>query len=173
MTTKLMVRMALLTAAMIVVQQLRFVLPLPMPVTVFIIGSLLNAFLVVCYRMTDFSCSLLLAFLMVFVAFVQQSFWHPLVILPALLGNICFLAVYSICDAKMKKFWFILILPSAARGTVMSLTMILMFDLLGFGPDQTYAANILFGLLQTATGICGILLAHKVFKGNKYLSSFN
>ncbi|NCD09483.1 MAG: hypothetical protein EOL98_08665 [Negativicutes bacterium] len=164
MSTKMMVRMALLTAAMIVAQELRLILPLPMPVTVLIIGSLLNAILVVCYRMTNLPYALMMAFLMVFVAFVQQSFWHPLIIIPALLGNIIFLAVYSACIVKGEKTYLILLLPALARGIVMGLTMIIMFNLLGFGMDQTYAANIVFGLLQTATGICGIWLSHKMFQ---------
>ena len=158
--TKQLVLMALLVALMVVIQSLRFVLPMPMLVIVFIIGTLLNAILLICYEILGLKQAYMMSFLMVLVAFLQQSFWHPLALVPALAANLGFVFTYHVC--LKYGCWVQMTSTAAMRGILIFAFSYLFFDLLGFNNGLGFKAGVFFALLQIITGLCGIVVARKL-----------
>ena len=84
---KTLSRTALLLALTLVFQSLRFIIPLPPWLSMFLIGSLVNAALLVSLRATGLRSALLIACVTPVVAWLQQLLPLPIFILPVALGN--------------------------------------------------------------------------------------
>lgn len=149
-------RIALLLALMTVVQSLRLFLPLPPMVSLLLIGSILNTFLLFAFYFTNLNYAILLSILMVVVAFLQQSFFSPIMALPALLANLVYLFGYIFC--RKGKVWLQVILPSFFRAIALYLSSAVIFAVVGFNGASTVYVQVIFGISQLITGICGVLL---------------
>jgi len=153
-------RIALILALMTVVQSLRLFLPLPPIVSLLIIGSILNTFLLFTLYFTNLNYAILLSILMVVVAFLQQSFFSPIMALPALFANLVYLFGYIFC--RKGKVWLQVILPSFFRAIALYVSSAVIFAVFGFTGAQTIYLQGIFGVLQFITGICGVLL-YRIF----------
>ena len=151
-----MTRMAILLALMIVIQSLRFILPLPSLILLFLIGTALNACLICTTELIGLSAALGLALLMPLVAFFQQAFFSPLFVLPALIANIIYLLSYVACSHLH------ISLASGVPALLRTLTLYavsaLTFAFLGFNETQAVVLQSILSVTQLATGVGGILL---------------
>ena len=81
------VRAALLLALTLVFQSLRFIIPVPAVMSTFLIGTLVNASLLITLRSVGFFPALAIAWVTPLVAWLQQLLPLPVFIVPVALGN--------------------------------------------------------------------------------------
>lgn len=86
-------RAALLLALLLLLQSLRLLIPLPPLASTFLIGSLVNACLVVALEMTGRGPAVLIGFMAPLAAYFQQMLPLPIFILPVAIGNLLYLAL--------------------------------------------------------------------------------
>lgn len=89
------VRVALLLACMLVFQSLRLLLPLPPILSVFGIGSLVNACLLLAVEFGSWQAALFLAGIAPIVAYLQQIIPLPIFIVPVAAANAGYILAYS------------------------------------------------------------------------------
>lgn len=85
-------RTALLLALLLVLQSLRLVMPLPPVLSMFLIGTLVNACLLVAVETVGIWPAIVLAFLAPITAYFQQMLLLPVFIVPVAIGNIVYAA---------------------------------------------------------------------------------
>ena len=74
------VRGAMLLATAVIVQEIRLFLPLPPLLSIFVVGTLVNAVLVVAARFTGLLAAALISFLLPVIALLQGHLAVPLLI---------------------------------------------------------------------------------------------
>ena len=92
---RILARTALLLALTIVFQSLRFVIPLPAIASTFLIGSLVNACLLVAAQMTGRKPAFLIACVTPVVAYFQQLLPLPVFIVPVAAGNVLYIWLFT------------------------------------------------------------------------------
>lgn len=93
-------RSALLLALMIVLQSLRMFIPVPPFVSMFIIGSTVNACLLVAVEIVGWRPALVLAVAAPVVAYLQQVLALPIFIIPVAIGNAIYVLGYRLIVGK-------------------------------------------------------------------------
>lgn len=96
------VRAAFLLALMIVFQSLRLFLPLPVLVSMFLVGSAINACLLLAVEFSTMRAAIIIACLAPVIAFMQQALPLPIFILPVAFTNVCYLVSYKIFCERNK-----------------------------------------------------------------------
>lgn len=151
---KLYVYMAFFLALGIVFQGLRWLLPLPPPVSMFLIGSLVNMTLLLAMRVTQRRRAALIGLLLPLVAFLQgQLSIVPMIFLVGM-GNVAYVLWADYCW----KHLFVWTAPLLKALLLYSGTKGLLFALGLTGPP---AATLLFMMSwpQVFTGLAGLFLA--------------
>ena len=150
------VRSALLLALLLVVQSLRFVVPLPPFVSMFAIGPLVNACLLISLEVAGWRLTMLSAFIAPVVAYVQQVLPLPVLILPVAAANVAYVAGYAML--RWRNIW--LGIAAATVGKVVLLWTSM--NLLLTGMDLPVAAakilQNMLGVGQLLTGLGGGVL---------------
>lgn len=161
---KMIVRGALLLAVALMAQQLRLILPLPMLVTTFIIGTVVNAVLVMAARSAEIFPAVAIAILLPVVAFMQGQLPLALLIPVVALGNIVFVVL---CN----RWWATPIFVVAPITKVFVLYLSTTLVLMSFNVPETIMTGILaaMGWPQLITAILGVLLAAAVEKRINFL----
>ncbi|MDD4321334.1 MAG: hypothetical protein PHH31_07335 [Acidaminococcaceae bacterium] len=151
---RMLVRGALLLALAVVAQQLRLVLPLPTLVTSLVIGTIVNATLVLAVRYTGLSTAVVMCAALPVIAFLQGHLPLVLLIPIVFIGNFV-LVVF--CN----KFWrkHIFIIAPIAKASVMYLSALLLFRSLAINTALAKVFLIAMGWPQFVTAVLGILLA--------------
>ena len=155
-----MVRGALLLALALVLQALRLVLPLPLLLSTFIIGTLVHMMLTVTLRLNGRSAALLLGLLLPLTAYAQGQLALPLLIPVVWLGNIVFVLALSWLGQRR---WLAAALPALGKAAVMLCLawMVLSFLQLD-NPAVRQAVLFAMSVPQLLTGIGGVLLAERL-----------
>lgn len=151
---RMLVRGALLLALAVVAQQLRLVLPLPTLVTSLVIGTIVNATLVLAVRYTGLSTAVVMCAALPVIAFLQGHLPLVLLIPIVFIGNFV-LVVF--CN----EFWckHIFIIAPIAKASVMYLSALLLFRSLAINTALAKVFLIAMGWPQFVTAVLGILLA--------------
>lgn len=148
----------LLTMA-IVVQEIRLFLPLPPLLSIIIIGTMLNAIMVIAVRYANLTAAIIISAVLPLFAFMQGHIIIPLMIPVIFLGNF---SLVLICD----KFWskWVIILAPALKTLALYLLSSILLSLLGL--QNQIADVILFsmGWPQFLTAILGVILAMQLEK---------
>lgn len=92
--TRVLARAALLLALTLVFQSLRLVIPLPPFFTTFIIGSLVNACLLIALETAGFGAATAIAVVAPVVAYLQGLLFLPVFIPPVALGNLLYILLF-------------------------------------------------------------------------------
>ena len=153
-TGKLFIYAALFLAIAVIIQNIRVVLPLPGPITMFLIGSLINMTLILAVCYTGLLPTSIIGILLPIVAFMQGQLAIVFMIPIVAVGNIVYV-VYC------RKFWqgkFVWLAPFIKMAILYggSLGVIYMLQL----PEKV--ATILSFMMswpQIITGLLGIILA--------------
>lgn len=157
MKNRNMVRGALLIALALVLQSLRLLVPLPLPVSTFLIGSLVHMMLVLTLKLNGRTAAILLGILLPLTAYAQGQLALPFLIPVVWLGNILFIAAnYIFADRKFLE----LFVPPLCKGAAMSAAAWLALLFLEL-PNPALRSTIIFAMSvpQVLTGIIGTLLA--------------
>ena len=148
----------LLTMA-IVAQEIRLFLPLPPLLSIIVIGTMLNAIMVIAVRYASLTSAIIISAILPLFAFMQGHVIIPLMIPVIFLGNFVLVLV---CD----KFWgkgIIIIAPVLKTVTLYMLSRVL-FSMLGLQNKVVDAILLGMGWPQLITAILGIILAMQLEK---------
>lgn len=155
-----MVRGALLLTLALVLQALRLVLPLPLLLSTFIIGTLVHMMLTVTLRLNGLTLALLLGLLLPLTAYAQGQLALPLLIPVVWLGNGVFVLALSWLGQGR---WLVVALPALCKAVVMlCLAWIVLSFLQLDNPAVRKAVLFAMSVPQLLTGIGGVLLAERL-----------
>lgn len=156
---KTMVRGAMLLAVALVAQELRLILPLPPIISIFVIGTMLNAVMVIAVRFAGLTSGLIIATVLPVVAYLQGHLLVPIMIPVVVFGN---LVLVTICG----KWWGKGVIFFGPVFKTIALYYGSLIVLSKFGIQQRVADVILIsmGWPQLITSILGIILATEVEK---------
>ena len=148
----------LLTMA-IVAQEIRLFLPLPPLLSIIVIGTMLNAIMVMAVRYASLTSAIIISAILPLFAFMQGHVIIPLMIPVIFLGNFVLVLV---CD----KFWgkgIIILAPVLKTVTLYMLSRVLL-SMLGLQNKVVDAILLGMGWPQLITAILGIILAMQLEK---------
>ena len=148
----------LLTMA-IVAQEIRLFLPLPPLLSIIVIGTMLNAIMVMAVRYASLTSAIIISAVLPLFAFMQGHVIIPLMIPVIFLGNFVLVLV---CD----KFWgkgIIILAPVLKTVTLYMLSRVLL-SMLGLQNKLVDAILLGMGWPQLITAILGIILAMQLEK---------
>lgn len=148
----------LLTMA-IVAQEIRLFLPLPPLLSIIVIGTMLNAIMVIAVRYASLTSAIIISAVLPLFAFMQGHVIIPLMIPVIFLGNFVLVLV---CD----KFWgkgIIILAPVLKTVTLYMLSRVLL-SMLGLQNKLVDAILLGMGWPQLITAILGIILAMQLEK---------
>ena len=148
----------LLTMA-IVAQEIRLFLPLPPLLSIIVIGTMLNAIMVMAVRYASLTSAIIIRAVLPLFAFMQGHVIIPLMIPVIFLGNFVLVLV---CD----KFWgkgIIILAPVLKTVTLYMLSRVLL-SMLGLQNKVVDAILLGMGWPQLITAILGIILAMQLEK---------
>ena len=153
-------RAALILALALLFQSLRFLLPVPPLFSTFIIGTLVNACLLVAVEVAGWWAAMFIALVAPVVAWFQQLLPVPLLILPVAAGNTAYVLIYGALLHKHR--WSGLTLASLAKIFLLYGSVHLLLGLLAI--PSNIAAGILFVMSwpQLFTALAGGILANQV-----------
>lgn len=155
-----MVRGALLLALALVLQALRLVLPLPLLLSTFIVGTLVHMMLTVTLRLNGRALALLLGLLLPLTAYAQGQLALPLLIPVVWLGNSVFVLALSWLGQRR---WLAPVLAAGCKAAVMlCLAWIVLSFLQLDNPAVRKAVLFAMSVPQLLTGIGGVLLAERL-----------
>ncbi len=149
-----LVRAALLLAVALLAQQLRLVLPLPRILDTLLIGTLVNASLVLTAHYTDLFLAAITTAALPVVAFLQGHLPILLLIPVVFTGNFVFVVLCTLIRNKS----VILIAPLAKTLAIYG-GALLMLNLLGLPPAKIKMVVLTLSWPQLITGILGLILA--------------
>ena len=156
---KTLARGSVLLTMAIVAQEIRLFLPLPPLLSIIVIGTMLNAIMVIAVRYANLTAAVIISAVLPLFAFMQGHVIIPLMIPVIFLGNFVLVLVCS-------KFWgkgIIIIAPVLKTFTLYSLSRILL-GMLGLQNKVVDAILLSMGWPQLITAILGIILAMQLEK---------
>ncbi len=156
----LLVRSALLLALALVFQSLRFILPVPPPAAIFLIGTLVNTILAISTFSVGLRPALFISFVAPLIAFLQGQL--PLVIFIPVVsaGNM----IYCLVLFAMKNGCPYLVSALAALAKTATLTggLWLCLQLFELSPAIAKVMSFALGWPQLVTGAAGAFIAFSI-----------
>ncbi len=155
---KNLTRTGLLLALTLVFQSLRFLIPLPPWMSTFLIGSLVNAALLVALQALGMRSALLIACVTPVVAWLQQLLPLPAFILPVAVGNSLYIWLFSRLRRAGPEW---LAVGSAALGKAAFFFLAFrgLLSILELPPALSTAILFVMGWPQLVTGLVGGFIA--------------
>ena len=156
------VRAAMLLALMIALQSLRLLVPVPPFISLFIIGSAINACLLIALETTGIKAAVLLAVLAPVIAFLQQALPLPVFMVPVAVTNICYVLVYQVIATYNR--WLSIGVASLTRMAVLYCSSTWAFAIVDLPDKQASILKTAMSWPQLITGIAGGLLCVSIIK---------
>ena len=155
---KNLTRTGLLLALTLVFQSLRFLIPLPPWMSTFVIGSLVNAALLVALQALGMRSALLIACVTPVVAWLQQLLPLPVFILPVAVGNSLYIWLFFRLRRAGPEW---LAVGSAALGKAAFFFLAFrgLLSVLELPPALSTAILFVMGWPQLVTGLIGGFIA--------------
>ena len=155
---KNLTRTGLLLALTLVFQSLRFLIPVPPWMSTFLIGSLVNAALLVALQALGMRSALLIAVVTPVVAWLQQLLPLPVFILPVAFGNSLYIWLFSRLRRAGPEW---LAVGSAALGKAAFFFLAFrgLLSMLELPPALSAAILFVMGWPQLVTGLIGGFIA--------------
>lgn len=153
MSIKKLNRTALLLALMIVFQSLRVYLPIPSFVSVYIIGSMVNACLLLAVSTVGWKAAVVLAATAPVVAYLQQVLPLPVLILPVAAANLAYVTGYLVLAGQNKVL--AIGMATATKFIIVYFTVIGLIQYLGITGNVAAMLTMMLGWPQWITGFCG------------------
>lgn len=160
-------RAALLLALALLFQSLRFVIPVPPILSTFLIGSLMNACLLVAVEWVGAGSALLISFLAPVVAYFQQLLPLPIFIIPVVLGNAIYIGIFLM--GRRLQFWLNLSVAAASKAIFMYVAFTWLLNLIAIPAQLTAGLLFIMSWPQFITGMIGGILAGIIKKRLKLL----
>jgi len=154
----ILTRTALLLALTLLFQSLRLIIPLPVLMSTFLIGTLVNACLLIAAEMIGLRAALFISVMAPVVAYMQQLLPLPVFILPVLAGNAVYVVLFLAIFHWRRRWLAILI---AGFGKTAVLYGFFSWMLTWIAVPGPMASGLLFIMSwpQLATAVAGGVLA--------------
>ncbi|MEI6287234.1 MAG: ECF transporter S component [Bacillota bacterium] len=157
MDTKKLTYSALILGLALVFQSLRLIVPIPPVVAPFVIGSLVNACLLIATTTVGLKSGLIISLITPFVAYMQGQLPLPLFIVPIFIGNGLLVSCYWLLERKAR------IAAVVVAALAKTIALFIMFSaLLAFIslPDKL-ATALMFTMSwpQLVSGVAGGVIA--------------
>ncbi len=155
-------RAALLLALTIAFQSLRLIFLLPPFTTTIIIGTLVNACLLLAVETVGFFPALLIAVVAPLIAFMQNMLPVPILILSVAMGNAIYLAIFNLLYRKYP--WKALAAAAICKTGLLFASSFYLLKLFTVSPKIAGILIVVMGWPQLFTGLLGGVLAIVVAK---------
>lgn len=155
-------RVALMLALMIVFQSLRLFIPLPAFMSIFIIGSLVNACLLITLEIGHWRAALIPAIVAPVVAYMQQLLPLPILIVPIALANAAYILGYQVM-AERNKILAIGV-ATVAKFIILYLTVWGLIQYIAIPANIAKMLTMMLGWPQIITGLGGGMIFFAVRK---------
>lgn len=156
--TKQLTKAALLLTLALIFQSLRFIIPLPPFLSVFIIGALVNSVLAFAAWRSVLSYALGLSALLPCVAYMQGQLPIPALIPVVIVGNWVYILLLNKCKNE-----FVYLAP-LAKAAVMYSAVLLVVQFFSLPIIFQQTIGFVMGIAQLITGVLGIILAKLTLK---------
>lgn len=157
---RLLLQGALFIAIAVVLQALRLIIPLPLPVSTFIIGTLVHMMLTLTTQYSGLKAALLMSLALPLFAYAQGQLALPLLIPVVMLGNLIFVLLI-----EKNNHGCLVILPPLSKAFAMGGSAYAALYLLNLQNSPIFKPLLLaMTVPQFVTGILGIFLANKLHK---------
>lgn len=161
-SSQIITRTALLLSLTLIFQSLRFFIPLPPFLSIFIIGSLVNASLLVAAQKAGLLPAIIIATVAPVVAYFQGQLPLPVFIVPVALGNVAYISLF-LTGSKWGHIPGVLLATLSKTGILYGVfTWLLTF--IAIPPKLAVSLMLAMGWPQLVTGILGGFLAFLVVK---------
>lgn len=165
----LITRAGLLLALTLVFQSLRFIIPIPPFLSVFLIGSLVNTCLLVAEETVGMKYALIIACSAPIVAYFQQLLPLPIFIIPVVLGNVIYILVFSI--GIKYKMWLGICAAAISKSVFMYAAFVWLFTMIAIPGQMSASLLFIMSWPQLITGVIGGIVS-RVIKRKLQLLSF-
>lgn len=163
----ILARASLLLALSLLFQSLRFVIPVPPILSMFLIGSLMNACLLVAVEWVGAGAALIISFLAPVVAYLQQLLPLPIFIIPVALGNAIYIGIFLM--GRRLQFWLNLSAAAASKAIFMYIAFTWLLNLIAIPAQLAEGLLFIMSWPQFITGMIGGILAGIIKKRLKLL----
>lgn len=158
MSLRVLTRAALLLALTLLFQSLRFIIPLPAAFSTMLIGSLVNASLIVALITTGFWPAFLIALVTPVVAWMQSLLPLPVFILPVAIGNSLYIALFKYFSRAWRK-WQTIAAASLGKMLWLYCSFWFLLSFLNLPGKMTAVLLLAMSWPQIVTGCIGGMLA--------------
>jgi len=155
-------RASLLLALMIVLQSLRMYIPVPPFVSMFMIGSAVNACLLVAVEVAGWKLALVLAAVAPMVAYLQQVFVLPIFMIPIAIGNAAYVLGYRFIVEKNR--YLAIGCSTIFKMTSLYLIVSWMLKFVYLPEKLATVLQLMMGWPQLVTGVFGGMICALVIK---------
>lgn len=157
--TRQLTRAAILLTLALIFQSLRFIIPLPPVLSVFVIGVLVNSVLVFAAWRSVRAYAMALSVVLPCVAYLQGQLPIPVLIPVVAIGN--WIYIWLVSKYSSGKSCYLAPIAKAAAMYTMAILVIQFFSM----PTAFQkTVGFIMGFAQLVTGIAGILLARLAIK---------
>lgn len=157
-----MTRAALLLALMIVLQAIRLFVPVPPFISMFVIGSGVNACLLLAVVKAGWQAALVLAITAPVIAALQQFMPTLLFIVPVAVANITYIIAYLMLLRVNR--WLAVGAAATAKMLALYITIWIVLKAVVFTGSWAAALQMMFGYPQLVTGAMGGVICHVIVK---------
>lgn len=154
---KLLTRTALLLALTLTFQSLRHFIPIPMFLSIFLIGSLVNTCLLVALETVGAKPAVAIGLIAPLVAYFQQLLPLPIMILPVALGNAIYIGVFL--SGKRWNSWLRIGVAGISKGIFMYSAFSWLLGLIDIPTKLASPLLFVMSWPQFVTGVIGGILA--------------
>lgn len=161
MHNRCLTQTACMLALTLLLQSLRMFIPIPPFATTFLIGSLVNACLLVSATLLGFWPTVLIASIAPITAFFQQMLPLPVLIFPIAAGNVIYICLYLLI---VNKYWLNTVIAALGKAGFIYSACIWLFTWINIPAQTSSALLFVMGWPQLITGILGGILAVMVCK---------
>lgn len=155
-------RTALLLALTVVLQSLRLFIPVPPVFSTFVIGSFVNACLLVSTEQGGLRPALLIAIVAPLVAWFQQLLPVPLLVLPVIAANIAYVAIFSYFLSKQR--WLGLIAAAICKTILLYISVSYLLTVIVLPPKVAAGITFVMSWPQLVTAVLGGILAFGIVR---------
>jgi hypothetical protein len=149
----MLTRTALLLSLTLVFQSLRFIIPIPVFLSTFLIGSLVNACLLVAVETVGIRLALVIAIITPITAYLQQLLPLPIFILPVALGNAIYIGMFFI--GKRWNLWLGIALAAVSKMLFMYASFTWLLTLIAIPVKLATGLLLVMSWPQLVTGVIG------------------
>lgn len=167
MSVRVLTRAALLLALTLIFQSLRFVIPLPAAFSSFLIGSLVNASLIITLLTAGFWPACLIAVVTPIVAYIEMLLPLPVFILPVAIGNLLYVTFFKLLAANRHK-WQAVLAASLGKMLWLYFSFLFLLSLLAFPGKMADVLLMAMSWPQFVTGCIGGVFAIMIKKRMKF-----